>query len=202
MAETLDRLIGREGLRSDSALLRGLSRELAARERGGAERAARLEAAASGFREALATDPARQERVCIGGSGSWFARIRLGTVELQLGRAASALVQFRAALQEQAGSGEALLGEAEALLDIGQPAQALSRLEPLLRTHGKTPDGWVLASAAAGALGAAPDAAFLLDQAAGRVAAGFVAPHRAERHLALLSSATRRGSSPAASSPG
>jgi predicted Zn-dependent protease len=134
----------------------------------------------------LATDSARQERVCIGGSGSWFARIRLGTVELQLGRAEAALALFRAALAEQPGSGEALLGEAEALLDLGMPDQALSRLEPLLRTHGRTPDGWVLAAAAAGALGAAPDAAFLLEQAAGRVAAGFVAPHRAERHLALL----------------
>jgi predicted Zn-dependent protease len=202
MAATLDRLIGREGVRSDSALLRGLSRELAARERVGAERAGLLEAAATGYQEALATDPARQERVCIGGSGSWFARIRLGTVQLQLGRAAAALALFQAALAEQPGSGEALLGEAEALLDLGKQDQALSNLEPLLRTHGKTPDGWVLAAAAAGALGAAPDAAFLLEQAAGRVAAGFVAPHRAERHLALLSSVTCRAPSLTASPPG
>jgi tetratricopeptide (TPR) repeat protein len=186
MAGTVETLIAREGLRSDSALLRGLAAELAARPLEGPARAAGLEAAARAYREALATDPARQERVCIGGSGGWYARVRLGIVLLQLGRAAPALELFRAALAEEPGHREALLGEAEALLDAAEPGQALARLEPLLRAHGDVPDGWVLAAAAARALGAAGDADLLLARAAGRVGAGFVAPHRAARHLALL----------------
>ncbi len=196
MSETLEVLIGREGLRSDSALLRGLARELSAHPHTGRERADRLEAAAEGYRQALSTEPTRQERVCIGGSGGWFARIRLGTVQLQLGRAAEALTLFRAALQDEPGSREALLGEAEALLETADPGRSLSRLEPVLRLHGDVPDGWVLAAAAATALGASRDAAVLLDRAAERVGAGFVASHRAERHLALLEARARPAPGP------
>lgn len=201
MSETLEVLIGREGVRSDSALLRGLARELSSHALTGPARAARLEAAAEGYREALATDGARQERVCIGGSGGWFARVRLGIVELRLGRAGQSLALFRAALQDQPGSREALLGEAEALIETADPARALARLEPLLHAHGDVPDGWVLAAAAVTALGASRDAAVLLDRAAERVGAGFVAPHRAERHLALLATRSIPGAGRAPPTP-
>jgi tetratricopeptide (TPR) repeat protein len=186
MAGTIDALIRREGLRSDSALLRGLAREVSARPLQGSDRTTRLEAAAASYREALATDPARQERVCIAGSGGWFARLRLGTVTLRLGQPAVALALFRQALAEEPGHREAQLGEAEALLDVGEPAQALILLEPILRTHGDVPDGWVLAAAAMRTLGAVRDSGPMLDRAAERVGAGFVAPHRAERHIGLI----------------
>jgi predicted Zn-dependent protease len=118
-------------------------------------------------------------------------------VSLLLGQAGEAIAHFRHALADQPGNVEALLGEAEALLDSGAPEKALERLEPILREHGGVPDGWVLAAAAARDLGAAPDSRAMLDRAAERVRAGFVAPHRAIRHLALL--APPEGAPPASS---
>jgi hypothetical protein len=199
-AATVEALVDRAGLRSDTALLRGLAHELAARPLAGAARTARLAAAAEAFEAALVAGAARQERVVIPGSDGWLARVRLGTVELQLGRPGPALERFRAALVEAPGHAEALLGEAEALLDVGDPSGALARLDPLLRTLAAAPDGWILAASAARALGAARDAGALLDRAAERVGAGFVAPHRALRHLVLLSG--RPGHRPGATTPG
>ena len=186
MAETVEVLVHREGPGSDAALLRGLAREISARALAGTDRESRLEAAAAAFREALAPGGASQQRVCVAGSDGWFAWTRLGAVSLLLGQAGEAIAHFRRALADQPGNLEALLGEAEALLDSGAPGKALERLEPILREHGGVPDGWVLAAAAARVLGAAPDSRAMLDRAAERVGAGFVGPHRAVRHLSLL----------------
>lgn len=189
MSETIETLVRREGLRSDSALLRGLAREVSARPLEGRARLARLEEAAAAYREALATDRARQERVCIAGSGSWLARVRLGTVSLQLGQPVAALALFREALDEEPGHREARLGEAEALLDSREPVQALAHLEPILQAYRDVPDGWILAAAAARAVGAIPDFRTMLERAGERVGAGYVAPHRALRHLGLITAA-------------
>jgi tetratricopeptide (TPR) repeat protein len=183
MRETAERLLEREGLRSDYAYLRGLARELGSRACAGRDRREALEAAGRAYRDAIEAGRAEQERVCIGGSGSWAARTRLGTVLLLLGRPDEALAEFRAALAEVPDEPEARLGEAEAVLDAGDAAAALARVERLL---GERPDGWVLAAAAARASGAPGEARLLLARAGERVAAGYVAVHRAERHVAMV----------------
>jgi thioredoxin-like negative regulator of GroEL len=83
------------------------------------------------------------------------------------------------------GSAEARLGEAEALLDAGEVAAALGRLEPLLAAGAEGPDAWTLAAAAVRAAGSPADARLLAVRARERAAGGWIAAHRAVRLAAL-----------------
>jgi hypothetical protein len=69
------------------------------------------------------------------------------------------------------------------MLDAGDAGGALAGLERLLDAR---PDGWVLAAAAARALGAREEARLFLARAAERVPAGFVSNHRAARQAAMM----------------
>jgi len=180
--EAAERLAALAGRSADALHLRGLAAEAQARREADAgRRRARLEEAAAAHREALAPRPP-DPYALLDGADAREPWLRLATVLLQLGRPAEAAEAFRAARLAGADERAARLGEVEAILDGGDAAAALAALEPALDRH---PDGWVLAAAAARALGARGEARLFLDRAAERIPAGFVAPHRAARHLAL-----------------
>ncbi|MFT3915739.1 MAG: tetratricopeptide repeat protein [Anaeromyxobacteraceae bacterium] len=107
---------------------------------------------------------------------------RLGAVLLLAGRPRDALAAFAEALRAEPGSAAARAGAAEALLELGQPAKALETVEAAL---GEAPDGWIVAAAAAHALGAAAEARAFLAEAARRSGIGFDCVHRRARQAAL-----------------
>ena len=106
------------------------------------------------------------------GATSWAAQTQLGLAKLVLGHAAEALSSFSEALAANPGHHHARYGAAEALLDLGRPQDALTVVEPTLRLE--TPDGWLLAAAAALDVQAFDDAAAFLE----RVVAPPVQPRR------------------------
>ncbi len=85
------------------------------------------------------------------GVTSWSAGVRLGIVLLQEDQPDRAMRCFQAALERSPDPIDAVLGIAETLLDIGQPAETLHVLEPYLNRE--TADGWLLAADAAQRLG-------------------------------------------------
>ena len=185
MRQTAEQLIAREGLQSDFGFLRGLALErMALRERGPGRRAL-LEEARRAYLAVLAVRAKPDLRAVIHGSPTWSSRMRLATVLLQLDRPQEALAEFRAARQAVPGNEEALLGEAEALLDLGEGAAARALLEP---PRGERPDPFLLCAWAAKLRGRAEEARCLLRGARERVRAGYLAPHRAPRLLALVRS--------------
>lgn len=115
----------------------------------------------------------------IWGASSFAGRCRMGVLLLLASRPAEALEAFESVLRSDVASRPALLGRAEALLDLGRPERALEVLEPLLQGPG--PDGWLLAAAAARALGATEDARVFLQRAKDRMATGLEGAHRARR---------------------
>jgi predicted Zn-dependent protease len=121
-----------------------------------------------------------QSFVC--GASTWMGQTRLGTVELLLGHPADAIRAFDAALALRPTEPEALLGRAEAMIELGDAAGALQRINGLL---GKSPDAWTLAAAAVNALGLANDVKLFTGRARALVRNGFLAPHRRERLRAL-----------------
>ncbi|BDG07075.1 glycosyltransferase [Anaeromyxobacter paludicola] len=181
--DTLDRLAARDGDSSDGLLLRADAHLALARAAppGSGERRDRARAAAEACSGALAQEGRPDPSRFLPGSASHAAAARLGAALLLLGRPADARAAFEAALARAPGLPEPLLGRAEALLDEGRPAEALAALETLLDAR---PDGWLLAAAAAAALGAASDARALFAEAGRRWGAG-IAAERRERGEAL-----------------
>jgi len=115
----------------------------------------------------------------------------LGLVLLQQGEPAAALEAFGVSLQGGKGV-EAELGRAEALIDLGRPAEALPILEPLLQAD--LADAWLLAADAARTLGARDDARSMLTRANEVMStSGLAAAHRRTRATTLLAWAGRRG---------
>jgi glycosyltransferase involved in cell wall biosynthesis len=118
------------------------------------------------------------------GASSWAAALRLGTVQLMLGRSEDALASFERALAARPALREAKLGCCEARLATGDAAGALAALEPLLAEPDA--DAWLLAAQAARALGAHADVRSFFERA--REARGlrpFLARHREEQYVAL-----------------
>jgi tetratricopeptide (TPR) repeat protein len=165
--EAAEVLEAREGKIPDLAFHRGCALELLAARAPGAEEQAELLARArasleearsllerGGFEQVMHATPA-------------LVWARLGVVALREGRPAQALEAFAAA--RRAGAGARIgLGEAEALLALSRPGEALRALEPLLSAaEGAAPEGWVLAARAAQALGAVADARAFLARAGG-----------------------------------
>jgi len=182
--ETAQRFREREGVRADLEHHRGMALLLLALRSppGDPARAARLEQAIEAFREAMAPRPGEQNSA-IAGVGSWATTTRLGDTLLAAGRFREADSAFATALAASPAFAEARLGLAEVQLEAGDAAGCLATVEPLL---GPAPDGWLLAAAAAHALGADDDARLLFTRAWERFReGGYRAPHRRERHNAL-----------------
>jgi tetratricopeptide (TPR) repeat protein len=139
-------------------------------------RRARLAAARDGYRECLAFRDVVFAQSFVVGASSWYGAIRLGTVELLLGRPAEALRAFDAALGARAGEREARLGRAEAMIDLGEPAVALQNIEGLL--DDLSPDSWTLAAVAVTSLRLTDDARLFARRALALAGKNFVAPHR------------------------
>jgi tetratricopeptide (TPR) repeat protein len=131
-----------------------------------AERARQLQEAERHYGEGLALlDRGGCEQVMYVSAAKCWAR--LGVVRLRTGRPAEALECFAhaRAANPKGGPGPTALGEAEALLLLSRPQEALRALAPVL---GAGRDGWALAAQAAVALGAHADAEIFRAKAAGR----------------------------------
>ncbi|MBV9946028.1 MAG: glycosyltransferase [Myxococcales bacterium] len=113
------------------------------------------------------------------GASTWSGSTRLGTVELALGDAAGALRAFDIALSARPGDRAAQLGRAEAMIELGDPTGALTRLEALL--DDQAPDAWTLAAIAVRRLGLAEDARLFTRRALSLAGKGFISAHRRER---------------------
>jgi len=197
--ESADRAEARQGPHVDWHYLRGCALELLAlAEPDEAARRERARAAAAAYQAAY---DGRHEPVAeriVEGSDQLASLVSAGHVLLLAGRPVDALAAFEAALRELPADPAALLGRAEAVLDGGDPARALSLLEPLL---GDRPDGWLLAAAAAAALGSAADASVLLTRALDRTGSGLLGRHRKLRLRAMTAGGPRAataGASPVA----
>jgi cytochrome c-type biogenesis protein CcmH/NrfG len=180
--EAIDLAERKEGPEPDLHHLRGRALLELARRSAPEDRLCLLSQAQVSFRAALSFAGRQGLRQYVAGASSWASWIGLGEVLLATDRPVEARQAFDRALVDSPDHPGARLGVAESLLDTGQPAQALSFLEPLLD---QAPDGWLLAASAAKALGAVEDARFLLVQARKRLVPGFRAPHRAERLAAI-----------------
>jgi len=165
----------RDGIHPDLSWLAGRAlEELALGAADAALRARLLSGAEEAYAEARAGAGARRADASIQGASTWLPLAGLGRVRLQLERRREAGEALRAALAEQPGLPEARLGLLELQLLEGDAAGALAGCEPLLD---EKPDGWVLAAAAARALGAEADAGLLAARAEERARKGFVVPH-------------------------
>jgi len=174
----------RNGPHPDFDYLRGFAQEILAVRAAprSPERAAALGAAEAAYRSSLARLLGGQAWDFLGAVNEARAGMHLGIVLLLAGRAREALTAFAEVLKVEPANGSARVGAAEALLDVGEPAQALRTVEGAL---GKQPDGWLVAASAAHALGAAADARLFLDEARKRTGAGYECVHRWARQQAL-----------------
>jgi len=182
--ETADRGERQNGPHPDFDYLRGFGHEIEAvratpRSEG---RAGKLKAAAACYEAALRRLGTDGPFEFLGMVNEVRSHLHLGVVRLLEGRAADSLRSFTEALRVEPANGAARVGAAEALLDLGDPAKALSVVEPAL---GKVPDGWLVAAAAAHGLGAVADARVFLEQARARAGVGYECLHRWARQEAL-----------------
>jgi tetratricopeptide (TPR) repeat protein len=173
-----------DGAHPDFDFLRGTAEEMRAiKSADPAARVAGLEAASAAFSAAIARrDHAFMQRF-VRGATTWAGLTRRGTTDLLLGRLQPARASFEAALAVAPDHLEARLGLVECLLEARSYGEVLAGIEPLLDGH---PDGWLLAAAAADALGARDDFRVLLAKARSLAGAGYLAPHRCARHAQLL----------------
>jgi tetratricopeptide (TPR) repeat protein len=174
----------RNGPHPDYDYLRGFAQEILAVRAAprSPERAAALAAAEASYRACLARLAAGGAWDFLGAVNEARAGMHLGVVLLLAGRAREALAAFADVLRAEPANGAARVGAAEALLDVGEPAQALRTVEGAL---GSQPDGWLVAASAAHALGSGGDARLFLDEARRRVAVGYECLHRWARQEAL-----------------
>jgi tetratricopeptide (TPR) repeat protein len=188
--DTADRARNRQGDHPDWHYVRGCALELRAVAAGArtVERRELAGAAATALRAAAATRGIPWHEQFVPGADGLPAVVRLGNVLLLSGRPREALGAFEQVMREAPDDAEALIGRAEALLDAGDHGAALAALEPLLAQRAELADPWLLAAAAARALGSNSDAALLLARARERLAHGLGALHRRER-LAELTAA-------------
>ena len=157
--------------------LRGVAYEnLAAREADARLRGQHLEQASGAYQGALAGHDRYYPDQVLPGATTWAGARRLGAVALLLKMPDLALTAFEASLEGRPGDGEALLGQCEALLELGRTSETMARLRPLLADGG--PDAWALASRVLEQGGATAEALECLQRARALRGAGLVAPHR------------------------
>jgi tetratricopeptide (TPR) repeat protein len=186
--DTSGRALARQGDHPDWHYVRGCALELraVAAGPGTAERRDLAGEAVAALRAAAATRGVARHEQFVAGADGLPAVVRMGNVLLLAGRPREALGAFEEVLREAPGDTEARIGRAEALLDSGEPGAALAALEPLLGERAELADPWLLAAAAARALGSNADAALLLARARERLAGGLGALHRRERFVELM----------------
>ena len=164
------------GMRAMS--LRRQSQELAPEQR-----AALLKRAIAGLRWCLSVaENAFSEEVMAGITESAGAT-ELGIALLLNSQPSEALKAFQQALVLQPDMRAAQIGQVEALLDAGQPQEALAALQPLLADGGA--DEWALASCVCLVVGAADDAVSFLKTALSHGTPGSQASYRVERFAQL-----------------
>jgi tetratricopeptide (TPR) repeat protein len=159
--ETIRTFEVREGVIPDLVYHRGCALELLAAAAESPEaRTARLREAEGCFEEALRLlERGGFEQVMHGTPAQVWAR--LGVVRLTGGRPGEALECFTRS-RAMGATDRIALAEAEALLALARPGEALRALEPLL---GEGREAWLLAARAAQALGASADAKVFLARA-------------------------------------
>jgi tetratricopeptide (TPR) repeat protein len=117
------------------------------------------------------------------GVNGWSALVHQGNALLALGLADDAGGVFTKAIALKPDALEAVVGLAEATLEQGDAAKALTLAE---RALGGEPDGWLIAAACAEALGSVKDLQLLFGNACERAAKGYLSIHRGERHAELV----------------
>lgn len=175
-----------DGENPDFTYVDAYSWEVEARGLEGGERQEALAAARDGYRRCLAFGKTIFSTAFVFGASTWAGATRLGTVQMLLGETQDAVRSFDAALAVRPTEREALLGRAEAMIDAGDAAGALHRIESLLDG---SPDAWTLAAVAVAALGRRSDCALFASRAGALASKGFVAPHRRERLRRLAGAA-------------
>jgi len=143
-----------------------------------------LRSARDGYRACLRFGKTTFAQSFVEGAASWTGFTRLGAVELLLGRPAKALLAFDAALCSRPDELEALLGRAEARIELGDPAGALRSMDGLL--DDVSPDAWALAALATQSLGMSSDARLFARRAHTLSDRPFLAPHRMTRLRDIL----------------
>ena len=174
-----------DGENPDFTYVDAYSWEVEARHTTGDEQRTAWIAARDGYRRCLAFGHRVFSTAFVFGASTWAGATRLGTVQMLLGETREALESFDAALAVRPTEREALLGRAEAMIDLGDASGALRRIEVLLDG---SPDGWTLAAAAVSALGRDNDTELFARRAGALAGKGFVAPHRRERLRSLSAS--------------
>ena len=127
--------------------LEGVASENLALRAGAGDRVAALERARLAYADTLAAEAEIFAQAIIDDARGPSLRVRLGTVRLQQGAPGEALALADAALADAPADAPARLLRAEALIDLGRHAEALSEVEPLLGPTAA--DAWLLAAAAA-----------------------------------------------------
>lgn len=148
----------------------------------GARRTQLLLQAARSYESALAKDDLAYSQGFLSGSRSDAAMVGLGLVQLTGGSPSQALGYFDSAFSRDPANREASLGRAEALAAVGQGQQALGAIEGWLDDE---PDGWLIAAAAAEALGQIEDFKRFFLGAHARSSSGYSSPHRNEEQWAM-----------------
>ncbi|HET6438734.1 MAG TPA: glycosyltransferase [Anaeromyxobacter sp.] len=177
--ESLERVERREGPHPDLDFLRGIVHEdLAVKsEPGSPGREEHLRRSMEALSKAL-------ERLTgavweyVGAMSEVSAHLHLVAVHLLRGEAAEALGQAGLALAQDPTNPSSWVASAEALLAAGEPGRALKAAQ---RALGDKADGWLVAAAAALALGAREDARIFLGKVRQHRAKGFDHLHRVAR---------------------
>jgi len=203
--ETVERVESRQGPHPELHYLRGRAFELRA-EIAGSGTALRRDLSMQAARYYQAAvhlrDPPPSESIILEVyEPSLLAR--LGDALLVADRAEPALQAYCSALQGSEQDLRGQLGRAEATLDLGDPARVLGLINVLLNAENNPrghcgqrssvspeapacADAWILAAAAASALGAKEDAKLFATRAREELPRGLVAPHRHGRLEILL----------------
>ena len=168
-----------EGENPDFAFLDAYASECEALDCVEPHRSQLLGAARQGYRRCLTFEGRVFAQSFVVGASSWCGSMRLGTVELVSGRPEEALRAFDASLARKPGERAAALGRVEAMVDLGDAAGALARVEGLLQEA--SADAWVLAAAAVHGLGMTDDARLFTARACSLLGKGLLAPHRKAR---------------------
>ncbi len=172
----------REGAHPDLHFLEGQTDLVKALMAQGSLRTAALFRASASFQRAIDLAPNEYAQRFVPGASGVTALSRLGTCLLMLRQWSKAAAVFDVVLQTHPTDLEARLGAVEAAIASDRPDGTLEVLEGLLETSF---DAWLLSAHAAHALGQPADMIAILDMCKSKERT-FVAPHRAELYLDLL----------------
>ncbi len=192
--EVCERALAAMPRHPDLYFLRGCAHEAAAlRARERAVRRTRLLSAADDYQRALDRRDGLVLQIFVNGCTGFAGETRLATVRLLLGDSEGAAQGYARSLAIFV-TPEAQWGNAECLISVGKPREALAVLK---RNLDERPDGWVLGALAAEAAGMLEQMMAMVARAQSVLDAGFVAPHRRERYADALALASMYSGKPA-----